>query len=97
MSAALLVTILTYVAVGHPATYKTTSGLLGSWVASSDGLPKIGGLFLHAIVFIILSGLLLTMLMPRRSGFTVSAFGQTLKVGTETTQTTDTTSTPPAQ
>jgi len=88
MSAALLVTILTYVAVGHPATYKTTSGLLGSWVASSDGLPKIGGLFLHAIVFILLSGLLLTFLMPRKSGFTVSAFGQTLKVGTETTQTT---------
>ena len=91
MSAALLVTILTYVAVGHPATYKATSGILGSWVASSDGLPKIGGLFLHAIVFILLAGFLLTILMPKKSGFTVSAFGQTLKVGTEPAQKTTTT------
>jgi hypothetical protein len=83
MSAALLVTILAYVAVSHPETYKKTSGLLGSWVASSDGLPKIGGLFLHAIVFILLAGLLLTFLMPRKSGFAVSAFGQTLTVGTQ--------------
>ena len=93
MSAALLVTILTYVAVGHPSTYKTTSGLLGSWVASSDGLPKLGGLFLHAVVFIFLSGFLLTMLMPKKSGFTVSAFGQTLSVGTQPTQ--PKTTTPP--
>lgn len=87
MSAALLVTILTYVAVGHPATYKATSGMLGSWVASSDGLPKVGGLFLHAVVFILLAGLLLTFLMPRKSGFAVTAFGQTLSVGTEPAKT----------
>lgn len=87
MSAALLVTVLTYVAVGHPATYKTTSGLLGSWVASSDGLPKIGGLFLHAIVFILLAGLLLTILMPKRSGFTTSVFGQTISIGATKTDT----------
>jgi len=97
MSAALLVTILTYVAVGHPATYKTTSGLLGSWVASSDGLPKIGGLFLHAVVFILLSGLLLTMLMPRRSCFTVTIPFTNTTLSTSATKTTDTTSTPPAQ
>jgi len=72
MSAALLVTILTYVAVGHPATYKTTSGLLGSWVASSDGLPKLGGLFLHAVVFIFLAGFLLTLLVPKKSGYTIT-------------------------
>ncbi len=81
MSAALLVTILAYIAVGHPATYKKTSGLLGSWVASSDGLPKLGGLFLHAIVFLILSGLLIGLVMPRRSGYTATLFGQTLTVG----------------
>jgi hypothetical protein len=86
MSVPLLVTILTYVAVGHPATYKTTSGLLGSWVASSDGLPKVGGLFLHAIVFILLAGLLLTLTMPKKSGFEVTAFGQKLTVGTQPTQ-----------
>jgi hypothetical protein len=86
MSVPLLITILTFVAVGHPATYKATSGMLGSWVASSDGLPKIGGLFLHAIVFILLAGLLLTLTMPRRSGFTISAFGQSLTVGTQKTE-----------
>jgi hypothetical protein len=83
MSAALLVTILAYVAVSHPETYKKTSALLGSWVASPSGVPEVGGLFLHAVVFILLAGLLLTFLMPRRSGFTMSAFGQTLTVGTQ--------------
>jgi len=96
MSAALLVTILTYVAVGHPATYKTTSGLLGSWVASSDGLPKVGGLFLHAVVFIFLAGFLLTMLMPKRSGFTVKIpfTNTTLNTSTSTSTSTPATTTP---
>lgn len=82
MSAALLVTILAYVAVGHPATYKKTSSLLGAWVASADGLPKLGGLFLHAIVFLLLSGFLIGLVMPKRSGYTATIFGQTLSVGT---------------
>ena len=55
MSAALIITILTYVAVGHPETYKKTSGLLGPWVASSSGVPEIGGLFLHAVVFVLIA------------------------------------------
>jgi hypothetical protein len=65
-----IVPILAYVAVSSPATYKATSKLLGSWVASADGLPKMGGLFLHAIVFLFVLALLRT-LIGRSSGAAV--------------------------
>ena len=87
MATPLLITIASFVAVSHPSTYKTTSGLLGSWVASSDGLPKIGGLLLH------------TLLMPRRSGFTVTIpfTNTTLSTATATTKTEDKAATPQTQ
>lgn len=99
MATPLLITIASFVAVSHPSTYKTTSDLLGSWVASSDGLPKIGGLLLHSIVYILLVGLLYTLLMPRRSGFTVTIpfTNTTLSTATATTKTEDKAATPQAQ
>jgi len=67
--ATALITVASFVAVSHPATYKATSKLLGSWIASSDGLPKMGGLVLHAVVFIFLVGLLMHLFSGRKSGF----------------------------
>lgn len=67
--ASALLTVASFVAVSHPATYKATSKLLGSWIASPDGLPKMGGLILHAVVFIFLVGLLMTLFRGKRSGF----------------------------
>lgn len=67
--ASALLTVASFVAVSHPATYKATSKLLGSWVASPEGLPKMGGLVLHAVVFIFLVGLLMTLLFKKKSGF----------------------------
>jgi hypothetical protein len=64
-----IITLASFVAVSHPATYKLTSKLLGGWVATSDGLPKIGGLILHAVVFLFLVGFLILLLFPRASGF----------------------------
>ena len=66
-----VIPVSAFVAVGHPATYKTTSKFLGNWVASSDGVPKVGGLILHAIVFLFVIGLLYAIFRPRKSGFSV--------------------------
>lgn len=50
---------LAFVLVANPKTYELTRSVLGSWVASQDGLAKTGGLILHAIVFILLVSLLM--------------------------------------
>ena len=71
---ASLISLASFVAVSHPATYKLTSKLLGRWVATSDGLPKIGGLILHAFVFLFLVGFLVLLLIPHASGFKVFGF-----------------------
>lgn len=58
---------LAFIAVSHPATYRATRGILGSWVATQEGLPKMGGLVLHAIVFILVLQLLWTLM--RRASY----------------------------
>ena len=57
-----LTPILACVLVANPKTYEMTRSVLGSWVASQDGLAKTGGLILHAIVFILLVSLLMRLL-----------------------------------
>lgn len=66
-----VIPVSAFVAVGHPATYKMTSKFLGNWVASSDGVPKVGGLILHALVFLFVIGLLYALFRPSKSGFSV--------------------------
>jgi hypothetical protein len=53
---------LAFMLVSAPQTYETTRSLLGSWVATQDGVPKMGGLVLHAIVFILVVTLLMKLL-----------------------------------
>ena len=69
MSSQYLAPILAYVIVANPATYKLTAGILGSWIANSEGTAKLGGLVLHAIVFLFLASLLASLL-PKKAGFT---------------------------
>jgi hypothetical protein len=63
-----IVPIASYVAVSSPVMYKFTSGILGQWVANSSGTPNIGGLILHAIVFIFLTAFILQVVVPIKSG-----------------------------
>lgn len=58
---------LAFILVSAPQTYELTRSVLGSWVATQDGLPKLGGLVLHAIVFVFVVSLLMTLL--RRVSF----------------------------
>ena len=53
LKASFLSAMILYV-VANPMTYKVTRSILGNWVANSVGCPKLGGLFLHSIVFMII-------------------------------------------
>jgi len=52
---------LAFMAVSSPQAYELTRKVLGSWVATQDGVAKTGGLVLHAIVFILLVSLLMRL------------------------------------
>jgi len=69
MSAFQIIPFVAYVAVAHPATYKATRSVLGSWVASADGLATLPGVALHAVVFVLLASLLMRFIVPRASGY----------------------------
>jgi hypothetical protein len=58
-----------YALVASPATYQATRGVFGSWVASSEGTARIGGLILHAIVFIVLVTLAMRLFPSKRSDY----------------------------
>jgi len=48
---ATLQSIIAFLAVSAPFTYKTTNAILGGKLANSYGCPTSLGLFIHAIVF----------------------------------------------
>jgi hypothetical protein len=56
-----IVPFLAYVIIANPATYKMVRGILGSWVASAEGLATLPGLMLHAVVFIALVSVLMRL------------------------------------
>ena len=58
----VVIPFLTFVALASPQAFKTTSSIIGPWIANTDGLPSIAGLCLHALVFLILSWLLTRVL-----------------------------------
>ena len=57
-----------YLVVANPATYKAVRAVAGSWVASSEGLPTLAGLALHAVVLVLLVTAVMRLL-PRTSKF----------------------------
>ena len=63
-----IVPAVLYALVASPMTYQKTRDVFGSWVATSEGTAKFGGLILHAIVFILLATLAMRY-FPSRSGF----------------------------
>lgn len=61
-----LLPAITYMIVASPETYKLVRSVAGNWVATPEGTAKLGGLVLHAIVFVLLATLLMR-LFPVRS------------------------------
>jgi hypothetical protein len=59
-----------YLIVANPVTYKAVRSVAGSWVASSEGLPTLAGLALHAVVMILLVTAVMRLL-PTKSKFSM--------------------------
>jgi len=64
-----VIPMVLYMLVASPATYQATRNVFGSWVASSEGVAKMGGLILHAIVFILLASLAMRYFPTKRSAY----------------------------
>lgn len=62
-----------YALVASPGMYKATRNVFGSWVSTSEGTAKIGGLILHAIVFILLATLAMRFFPSKRTAFSHTA------------------------
>ena len=64
----ILIFMVVFFLVANPATFKIMRKLLGSWVASAEGVATPAGLMLHAVVFVGLAIFLPRVLM-RASGY----------------------------
>jgi hypothetical protein len=54
MLKSILILLICFLIAANPAVYRGTRSVLGSWVATPEGTAKLGGLVLHALVFIML-------------------------------------------
>jgi hypothetical protein len=46
---------LLFMLLAAPVAFQAVRSVLGGWIATAEGLPKIGGLAVHALVFMLLS------------------------------------------
>lgn len=49
---------LLFMLLAAPMAFQAVRAVLGGWIATAEGLPKIGGLAVHALVFMVLSTLI---------------------------------------
>jgi hypothetical protein len=68
------VAFITFFVVANPCTFKLTRKVLGSWIASADGLPTTAGLLLHALVFVLVAHFLSKLMKgASRSSYRLSS------------------------
>ena len=49
---------LLFMLLAAPVAFQAVRSVLGGWIATAEGLPKVGGLAVHALVFMVLSTLI---------------------------------------
>jgi len=49
---------LLFMLLAAPVAFQAVRAVLGGWIATAEGLPKVGGLAVHALVFMVLSTLI---------------------------------------
>ncbi len=49
---------LLFMLLASSMAFQTVRSVLGGWIATAEGLPKVGGLAVHALVFMVLSTLI---------------------------------------
>ena len=52
-----IIILICFLIAANPAVYRATRSVLGGWIATPEGTAKLGGLILHAVVFIMLVSL----------------------------------------
>jgi uncharacterized membrane protein len=62
----MLMLFIVFFIVANPMTFKIVRSILGSWVASADGLPTTAGLLLHALVYILVVHFAYRLVMGRK-------------------------------
>ncbi len=68
---------LAFIAVAHPSTYKAVRSVAGNWVSNAEGRATLGGLILHALVFVIVVSFLMRLIAPNVSKFNGMELGIT--------------------
>jgi hypothetical protein len=49
---------LLFMLLAAPVAFQAVRAVLGGWIATAEGMPKVGGLAVHALVFMVLSTLI---------------------------------------
>jgi hypothetical protein len=49
----MIVLFFLFALLASPLAFKAVRSILGTWVASAEGLPTFAGVFLHALVLIL--------------------------------------------
>ena len=52
---------LLFMLLASSVAFQAVRSVLGGWIASAEGLPKVGGLAVHALVFLVLSTMIWRM------------------------------------
>jgi hypothetical protein len=52
---------LLFMLLASSVAFQAVRSVLGGWIATQEGLPKVGGLFVHALVFIVLGTMIWRM------------------------------------
>ena len=55
-----LIPLIAFVILANPATFKAVRGVAGNWVANNSGVASTPGLLLHALIFVIVIGFIMT-------------------------------------
>jgi hypothetical protein len=62
-----IIPFATFALIASPQMFELTRKLLGGWVASAEGVPKMGGLLLHALVFVLITHFLWMAVYGKKS------------------------------
>ena len=56
-----LMSALLFLVIAHPETFKIVRKIFGEWVSTPTGCPSVNGLLLHAVVFFVITWLLMNV------------------------------------
>jgi hypothetical protein len=57
-----LIPLIAFMILANPATFLMVRGVAGNWVSNNMGRASTSGLLLHAVVFVLIVGFLMTQL-----------------------------------